>query len=111
MEVRTSPIFASLFGKLILLIAAFVYSNFIYLAGFPDGGISELGRAELILYKVFIIISIVLGFYSFTLVNDVKALHKKLSYIIIIYLVSTGIVFLADYYFRFVLKLMDDAGG
>ena len=94
-----------------LALAVFAYVNYIYMLGFPDGFISELGRAQRRLAYLFIGISLVLsaGFISMGVVALQKKIAKTLFVAIIFYLVTVISVLLVDSYYR--SNLIGSGGG
>jgi hypothetical protein len=110
-SMRATRIFAYLAGCLAFALSLLVYMDYIYHLGFPDGFITELGRAERQLAYIFIGVSVILGscFIYLGWVASRKRVCKKLSAAIVLYLVSIISLSLMDYYYR--LHLMDSAGG
>jgi hypothetical protein len=85
--------------------------GYVHWLGFPDGFISELGYAERRLAYILIGISVISGscFIYLGREGGRKAVGKRLSAAIILYLVSIISISLIDYYYR--LHLTDSAGG
>jgi hypothetical protein len=108
---KLNRLFAYLIGCLTLGSSFFIYLEYIYLLGFPDGFITELGYAERRLAYIFIGINIILGFYFIYLgaIARRKKIAKKLSAAIILYLIFIVSIFIIDRYYR--LHLMDSSGG
>ena len=104
-------IIAYLLGCIALASTYFIYMDYIYMLGFPDGFITELGYAQRRLARIFIGISIVLGagFIYLGVVARRKEIGKKLFVAIILYAISITIVYLVDDYYR--SHLMDSIGG
>jgi hypothetical protein len=104
-------IVAYLLGCIALASTYIVYMDYIYMLGFPDGFITELGYAQRTLARIFIGISIVLGscFIYLGLIARRTKIGKKLSVAIILYAISIIIVYLVDNYYR--SHLMDGTGG
>jgi hypothetical protein len=109
--VKLNRLFAYLMGGAAFASAVLVYLDYIYMLGFPDGGITELEYAERRLAYIFIGISVISGscFICLGVVARRKATGKKLSVAIILYLVSVTGIYFIDYYYS--LHLMDGAGG
>jgi asparagine N-glycosylation enzyme membrane subunit Stt3 len=108
---KLNRIVAYLIGCIALASTYFVYMDYIYMLGFPDGSITELGYAQRRLARIFIGISIVLGacFIYLGVIAGRKKIGKKLSVAIILYAISIIIVYLVDSYYR--SHLMDGTGG
>ncbi len=66
-EMNLNRVFACLSGLAAWGLAGFVYAEYIYFLGFPDGYITELGAAERKLAVVFIAVSVPAGAYLFYL--------------------------------------------
>jgi hypothetical protein len=111
LSMKSNRIFAYLIGCAALASTVFVYMDYVRMLGFPDGFISELGRAERKLAYVFIGIGIVSGTYFIYLgwMAARKRIGKKLLAAVFVYLVSIIILSLIDYYYR--LHLMGSTGG
>jgi hypothetical protein len=79
--------------------------------GFPDGSLTELERAEKILFNVFICISISFGVYSFYLgwIAAARGIGKRLCVTALLYTVFVVVAVFINYYFR--LHLDSGAGG
>lgn len=108
---RFNRIVAFLLGFITVALSYIAYMDYIYMLGFPDGSITELGYAERRLARIFICISALLGacFVYLGGVASRKNVGKKLSVAIILYLLSIIAVYLIDNYYR--LHLMDGTGG
>ncbi len=93
------------------MLGLIAYFGFIYQLGFPDGFISELGRAQRKLAYIFIGVSFILSvwFIYLGMVALRKRIAKPLLAAVILYLVIIVAVLLLDYYFR--LNLTGSGGG
>jgi hypothetical protein len=85
--------------------------EYIYLLGFPDGFITELGRAQRNLAYIFIGISVASAscFIYLGALASRKSIGRKLSVAVALYILSIVIIYSIDYYYR--LHLMDGTGG
>jgi amino acid permease len=108
---KWNRLFAYLMGCIALASSFLVYMKYIYLLGFPDGFITELGYAERKLAYIFIGISFILSSWFIYLgaIALRKKIGKKLLAAIILYLISIVSLYTIDYYYR--LHLMDSSGG
>ena len=108
---RLNRAIAYLFGCVALASSLLVYMDYVYMSGFPDGSITELGRAERRLAYVFIGVSLVLAscFIRLGAVASRKRVGKKLSAAVVLYLVSVAALFLVGNYYR--SHLDDGIGG
>lgn len=108
---KSKRIIACSFGCAALAASLLVYLEYVYMLGFPDGHITELGRAQRSLAYVFIAASVVFGLCFFYLGSVVsrRRIDKQLSIIVVLYLLSVIVVFLIDSYYR--SHLMDGRGG
>jgi hypothetical protein len=108
---KLNRIVAFLLACLALALSYVIYLDYIYMLGFPDGSITELGYAERRLARVFIWVSVISASCLIYLggVASRKKVGKKLSVVIILYLVSIISIYLIDNYYR--LHLMDGTGG
>ena len=88
-----------------------VYMEYIYMLGFPDGFITELGYAERRLARIFIGISVILGscFIYLARMSSRAKIGKKLSAAVVVYLIFIICMSLIDYYYR--STLTDGSGG
>lgn len=111
MKKTINCIFACTTGVVALVLSFIVYLDYVYLLGFPDGFISELGQAERKLAYIYILGSIVLSIYSIYLgwVALKKEISKNLFVIMFIYLIFILSLYFTDYYYR--LHLADSTGG
>jgi hypothetical protein len=88
-------------GSIALVLVFLVYTNYIYMLGFPDGFITELGYAQRRLAYIFIAVSIVFAAYFFYLgpVASQKEISRLLSVAAALYsLVIAGVVLINFYY-------------
>jgi hypothetical protein len=94
-------------GIVALLLGTAAYMEYVYFAGFPDGYMSELVRAEKILFTFFFTSSVVFGFLcllhawlAFTKNNGIykEKNIKHLYYHSIAYIIILVIVGLIEYY-------------
>jgi hypothetical protein len=110
-NMKFNRIFAYLIGCIVLTSSFLIYLKYIYLLGFPDGFITELGYAEKRLAQIFIGISVILGSYFIYLGTIAlrKEIDRKLFHAMILYLISLISISIIDYYYR--LHLMGSAGG
>jgi uncharacterized membrane protein YqjE len=110
-EMKLNRITAFLMGSITLVLAFFAYMNYIYLLGFPDGFITELGYAQRSLAYIFIGLSVVFSGYFIYL--GTVALRKKiarpLSVAVALYSLAIVVVFLVDVYYR--SSLIGSGGG
>ncbi len=108
---KLNRIFAYLIACIALASALFAYMEYVYMLGFPDGYISELGYAQRMLAYVFIGMSVSLGSYFIYLGWTAlrKKISKRLSIAALLYLIFIIGIAVVDYYCR--LTLMDSAGG
>jgi hypothetical protein len=108
---KLNRILAYLIGCIILASSFIIYMDYIYMLGFPDGFITELARAERRLAYIFIGISVISAscFIYLGSAASRKRTGKKLSVVILLYLISVISISLVDYYYR--LHLMDGSGG
>jgi hypothetical protein len=108
---ESNRITAFLMGGIALVLAFLAYLNYIYLLGFPDGFITELGYAQRRLAYTFIVASIVISVYFIYL--GTVALRKKiarpLSVAVALYSLAIVVVFLVDVYYR--SSLIGSGGG
>lgn len=108
---ESKRIIAYLFGCAALAASLFVYLEYVYMLGFPDGHVTELGRAQRSLAYVFIAASVVFGLCFFYLGSVIsrRRIDKQLSIVVALYVMSVVVVFLIDSYYR--SHLMDGRGG
>lgn len=108
---KMNRILAYLIGCMALASSFLVYMEHIYMLGFPDGFITELGYAERRLAYIFIGISVVSGlcFIYLGWVASRRKIGKKLAAAIFLYLISVIGISLIDYYYH--LHLTDGTGG
>jgi hypothetical protein len=94
-----------------LILSLLAYANYIYMLGFPDGFITELGYAQKRLAYIFIGISLALSacFVYLGTVLPKKFLSRSLAVAIGIYSLVIIAIFLIDSYYR--SSLMGSAGG
>ena len=90
------------FGYIVLLVPAFVYVLHLHFLGFPDGHLTELERAEIILYKISIGPMIILGIYFCYLgfIANKQSIKKKLMISIFIYIILISVIIIIDFYLR-----------
>jgi len=108
---RLNRIIAFLMAFLTLGLSFLVHIKYIHLQGFPDGFISELGYTERKLAYVFMGIILILGsgFIYLGMIATQTKIAKRLTITIILYLVSSMVIFLTSYYYR--LYLVGNGGG
>ena len=99
------------FATLALLLPVAIYVMYIQYLGFPDGHLTELERAERLLYWPFTAVSIILGIflhYSYwkTYINKTG---RKLTIPVLLYFLLLIVFGLIEYYFR--LHLEHGTGG
>lgn len=108
---KLSRFFTYSFGIAAFSAIICVYSEYIYLLGFPDGFITELEYAERELAFIFIALNIVFGAFFFYL--GWKALKmkigRKLFVATILYLLILICLYLIDNDYQ--LRLMNSSGG
>lgn len=106
-----NSVIAFLMGCLALVLTLPVYFDYIYMLGFPDGAITELGYAQRKLARIFITISVIFGlcFICLGLVASRKKVGKILFAAISLYVASIISLALVNYYYS--QNLMDGAGG
>jgi hypothetical protein len=99
---KLNRIVAYLMGCLAFASSFIVYTKFIYLLGFPDGFISELGHAERKLAYVFISISVIVGVYFIYLgaIAGRKKIAKQLTTTIILHMISVISLFIIDRFYH-----------
>ncbi|MBC8159972.1 MAG: hypothetical protein H7Z42_02030 [Roseiflexaceae bacterium] len=104
-------VFAYLLGCVAFVASFLVYVEYIHMLGFPDGFISELGRAERQLAFLFIGTSLMLGSYVVYLgsMASRKGIGKRVSVVGLLYVLFIMTLSLADYYFR--VYLTGSGGG
>ena len=108
---RLNRAIAYLFGCVALASSLLAYLDYVYMLGFPDGFVTELGRAERRLAYAFIGVSVVLAacFIYLGASASRKAVGRKLFAAVVLYLMSVAGAFLIDYYCR--SRLDNGAGG
>jgi ABC-type Na+ efflux pump permease subunit len=103
---KLNRIIAYLMGCLAFASSFIVYTKYIYLLGFPDGFITELGYAERKLAYIFIGISLILGVYFIYLgaIAGRKKIAKQLTTTIILHMIFIISSFIIDrcYHLHFV---------
>ena len=101
------------FGAALLafLIPAYLYMEFIYMAGFWDGFISELQRAEIPLFTAFNWLSLLMSawFVFLGMIAGRKDIGRLLFGSCLLYVAVIVVVFGIDQYFH--TALTDDSGG
>ena len=99
---RLNRVVAYLFGCVALASSFLAYMDYVYMLGFPDGSVTELGHAERRLAYVFIGVSLVSAscFIYLGAAAARKAVGRRLSAAVILYLMSVAGAFLIDYYYR-----------
>jgi hypothetical protein len=102
---------AYIIGCVAFAASILIYLEYIYLLGFPDGFITELGYAERRLAYIFIGISIIFSccFIYLGRMAVRRETGKRLLVAIFIYLIFIISISLIDYYYR--SHLMDGGGG
>lgn len=102
---------AYLMGGIVFAASFLVYMEYIYLLGFPDSFITELGYVERRLAYLFVGISFLFGIYFIYLGKIAlrTEIGKKLTAALILYLFVVLGIALVDYSYR--LQLMGGAGG
>jgi hypothetical protein len=96
-------------GALVLSLLA--YMSYVYMLGFPDGFISELGRAQRRLAYIFTGISLALGgcFIYLGAVAPQKKIARSLAVVTALYSLVIIVVLLIDTYYR--SSLTGSGGG
>jgi hypothetical protein len=109
--VKSTRVVAYLLAVIALALSLLVYMNYVYMLGFPDGFITELGRAQRRLAYLFIAISMIFSAYFIYL--GVVALQKRiarpLSVVVTLYSLVIVAVSLVDMYYR--SSLTGSGGG
>jgi hypothetical protein len=79
--------------------------------GFPDGGITDLDRARLPLYKVYLCLNIIFASASayFGYATPSDKIKRRAIAITVAFLLYAGLIIAIDYYLS--LHLDDGAGG
>ncbi len=108
---KLNRVVAYIMAGVALALSFFAYINYIYLLGFPDGFITELGYAQRRLAYIFISMSVLLGagFIYWGIVVLRKQVGKTLFAAVVLYLATIVSVLLVDYYYR--LNLTGSGGG
>jgi hypothetical protein len=80
-------------------------------AGFPDGYMSDLGRARLPLYKVYLCLNVIFASASayFGYATPYDKIKRRAIAITIAFLLCAGLIIAIDYYLS--LHLDDGVGG
>jgi hypothetical protein len=93
------------------IFSLFIYTQYIYLLGFPDGFISELAQAQRQLAYLFISISLAVGICFLCLGNVPRKsnIHQKLIILIFLYLMAIAGISALNYYYQ--LHLSNGSGG
>jgi hypothetical protein len=106
-----SRVVAYLMGCIAFVASFLIYMEYIYLLGFPDGFITEVGYAERRLAYLFIGISVLFGlrFIYLGKIGPQTDIGKKLSATIMLYLISIFTIALIDYSYH--VHLMGSIGG
>lgn len=104
-------VIAYIFCSLTCVFSLFAYIQYIYLLGFPDGFISELGQAQRQTAYLFIGISLVLGMWFVYLGNAARKtnIQPKLFISIFLYLVAIAGISALNYYYQ--IHLPNSSGG
>lgn len=94
-----------------LALAVFAYMNYIYMLGFPDGFITELGYAQRRLAWVFIGISVAIGIYFVYLgiVGLRKRVARAFTIATILFFIMLAACIIVNYFFH--LNLDAGQGG
>lgn len=108
---KPTRLFAYLMAAVALASSLLAYLSYVHTLGFPDGHITELGRAERRLAYVFIGVSLVSAscFIYLGAAASRKRIGRKLSAAVVLYSVSVLALFLVDNYYR--AHLDDGVGG
>jgi hypothetical protein len=108
---KSNRVIAYLMGCITAAASFLIYMKYVNSLGFPDSFITELERAERRLAYIFIAISVIagLGFIYLGRIAVRKAIGRKLSAAIFLYIASIVILSFIDYYYH--LHLMNSAGG
>jgi len=102
---KLNRILAYVMGCLALALSFLVYLEYIYLLGFPDGFITELGYAERRLALIFIGISVISASCFFYLsARNAKRLYVA-GFVYLLFIVSLSLI---DYHYR---STLTDGGG
>lgn len=102
---------AYFFAFIPCLLSIYIYLEFIYLAGFPDGSLTDLDRGEQILFKLFIIANVIWSLYLFFLIRSISRKKSDRTFYVsaLVYIAFTVCIFFIDHYLS--LHLMDGRGG
>lgn len=108
---KTTSIIALVLGVVSFLLGFFVYMEYVYFAGFPDGHITELASAQKKLFTIFTEIDAAFGLWFFCLfaIGMRKKINKKLYITSILYILFIAAVFIINYHLS--LHLDDGVGG
>jgi xanthine/uracil permease len=108
---KLNRILAYVMGCAAFAFSVLVYLGYIYMLGFPDGFITELGYAQRRLAWVSIGFSIVLGscFIYFARISSREKIGKRLTAAVFVYLIFIIGLSIIDYHYR--STLMDGGGG
>jgi len=108
---KLNRIIAFLFAITTFAAAYLVYTEYVYLLGFPDGSITELEHAERGLAYAFIGISFLAGTYFVCLgwTAGRRKIEVKLGIAVTLYSLCVFGSWFIDSYFR--ANLMDGSGG
>jgi cellulose synthase/poly-beta-1,6-N-acetylglucosamine synthase-like glycosyltransferase len=100
---------AFLMGGISLVLAFVVYQTQ-QNAGFPDGFLSELARAQQMLFSFFVWISAVAGLWFFVLgwLAAKRNAARQLNATLVVYVLTVVVVFGVDIYLR---QILDSGGG
>src|SRR5689334_10601487 len=85
------PILAFLMVVITIIASWLAYFEYIWLLGFPDGYITELGYAERKLANIFIIVNLILGLFFLYLGISSSKKYKRVMLLvsIILYIIIT----------------------
>jgi hypothetical protein len=109
--VNRSSVVAFVMAGVAALLSLLAYANYIYILGFPDGFITDLGYAQRRLAYIFIVVSVALAL-SFIYMGTValrKSVNRTLAVGVGLYSLFIAVLLLIDSYDR--SSLTDGGGG
>jgi hypothetical protein len=109
--VNRSSVVAFVMAGVAALLSLLAYANYIYILGFPDGFITDLGYAQRRLAYIFIVVSVALAL-SFIYMGTValrKSVNRPLAVGVGLYSLLIAVLLLIDSYDR--SSLTDGGGG
>jgi len=110
LNMKLNRISAFLMVIITIIAAHSAYSKYIWLLGFPDGYITELGYAERKLANFFIIVNLILGlFFLYLGISSSKKYRRIMLLVsIILYIVITICLSIIDHNYQ---SYMDNGQG